>query len=73
MTDIILKLEDVRKSYYLENWKEIPVLNWINLEVKKNELIAIMWESWSWKSTLLNIIWCDGNIIFSILSNLGKR
>ncbi len=45
------------KSYYLENNQEVPVLKWIDLTIKENEFVAIMWESWSWKSTLLNIIW----------------
>lgn len=57
MNENIIKLENLKKSYFLENWVEIPVLNWINLEIKKNEFVAIMWESWCWKSTLLNIIW----------------
>lgn len=53
----IIQLKNLCKSYYLENWTEIPILKWIDLNIKKNEFIAIMWESWWWKSTLLNIIW----------------
>jgi len=33
-------------------------LKWINLEIKEWEFVALMWESWWWKSTLLNIIAC---------------
>lgn len=54
----IIKLVDLHKSYYLATWEEIPVLNGIDMEVNQNEFIALMWESGSWKSTLLNIIWC---------------
>lgn len=54
----IVKFEDVKKSYFLTNGVEIPVLKWINLEIYSGEFIALMWESGSWKSTLLNIIWC---------------
>jgi putative ABC transport system ATP-binding protein len=54
----IIEFKEVKKSYFLTNWIEIPVLKWINLEVKTGEFISLMWESWSWKSTLLNIIWC---------------
>jgi len=56
--EIIIKLEDVHKSYFLDNQEEIHVLKWINLEIKSGEFVALMWESWWWKSTLLNIIAC---------------
>ncbi len=53
-----VELKQVCKSYYLENGTEIPVLKWVDLAIKQNEFVALMWESWSGKSTLLNIIWC---------------
>lgn len=56
--EIIIELENVHKSYFLDNWEEIEVLKWINLKIKKWEFVALMWESWGWKSTLLNIIAC---------------
>jgi len=56
--ETIIKLQDIYKSFYLSNKKEIKILNWINLEVKSWDFIALMWESWSWKSTTLNIIAC---------------
>ncbi len=55
---VIVKFEDVKKSYFLTNWVEIPVLKWINLDIQSWEFVVLMWESGSWKSTLLNIIWC---------------
>ena len=55
--ETVIEMKNLCKSYYLENWVEIPVLTWIDLNIKRNEFVAIMWESWSWKSTLLNIIW----------------
>lgn len=55
---VIVKFEDVKKSYFLTNWVEIPVLKWINLDIISWEFVVLMWESGSWKSTLLNIIWC---------------
>ncbi len=57
-SETIIKLKDVHKSYFLDNWEEIKVLKWIDLEVRKWEFVALMWESWWWKSTLLNIIAC---------------
>lgn len=56
--EIIIELENVHKSYFLDNKDEIEVLKWINLKIKKWEFVALMWESWGWKSTLLNIIAC---------------
>jgi len=56
--ELIIELENVHKSYFLDNWEEIEVLKWINLKIKKGEFVALMWESWWWKSTLLNIIAC---------------
>jgi len=32
------------------------ILKWIDLQIKKWDFIAIMWPSWSWKSTLMNMI-----------------
>lgn len=52
----MIKLENIEKVYNLWN-QEIKVLKWINLEIEKWDFISIMWTSWSWKSTLMNIIW----------------
>lgn len=52
----MIKMKDIKKSYII--WEqEIEVLKWINLEIKEWEFVTIMWPSWSWKSTLMNIIW----------------
>ncbi len=58
MEKTVIKLKNVYKSYYLSNNEEISVLNGINFEIKQGEFVAIMGESWWWKSTLLNILWC---------------
>lgn len=53
----IIKMNEIKKSYFLANQDEIPVLKWVDLEIKSWEFVSLMWESGSWKSTLLNIIW----------------
>lgn len=56
--DLILELKDVKKSYYLANGTEIPVLKGIDLKIKRGEFVAIMGESGGGKTTLLNILGC---------------
>jgi len=51
----MVKLENIFKTYISEG-EEIHVLNGIDLEVKKGEIISIEGASGSGKSTLLNII-----------------
>lgn len=52
-----IRLEWIHKSYFLSNGVEIQVLKWVNLTIHRWEFIALMGHSWSWKSTLLNILW----------------
>lgn len=54
----IITLKNIFKSFYLDDGTEIPVLKWIDLDIKSWEFVSLMWESGSWKSTLLNIIGC---------------
>lgn len=53
---MLIELKNIIKSYKL--WTEIyKVLDWVNLSIDEWDFVAIMWPSWSWKSTLMNIIW----------------
>jgi putative ABC transport system ATP-binding protein len=56
-TQIILQLENIRKSYYLGK-QELPVLKGITLDIYKNDYVALMGPSGSGKSTLMNILGC---------------
>lgn len=52
----MISLKNIVKTYVV--WEqEIDVLKWVSLEIKEWEFVAIMWPSWSGKSTLMNIIW----------------
>ncbi len=52
----LIKMRDVHKSYFLSDKTEIPVLKWLNIDIKRWEFVALMGESGWGKSTLLNII-----------------
>lgn len=53
----IIHLDNIHKSYFMGN-QAIPVLKGINLDIYKNEYVALMGPSGSGKSTLMNILGC---------------
>jgi putative ABC transport system ATP-binding protein len=53
----IIHLHQIEKSYFMGN-QAIPVLKGINLDIFKNEYVALMGPSGSGKSTLMNILGC---------------
>lgn len=53
----IIHLENILKSYFLGK-QELPVLKGINMDIMKNEYVALMGPSGSGKSTLMNILGC---------------
>lgn len=53
----IIHLEQIRKSYFMGK-QELQVLKGINLDILKNEYVALMGPSGSGKSTLMNILGC---------------
>lgn len=54
---VIIRLENIQKSYFMGN-QAIPVLKGITLDIRKNEYVALMGPSGSGKSTLMNILGC---------------
>ena len=55
--DSIIHLGDIQKSYFMGK-QELQVLKGINLDIFKNEYVALMGPSGSGKSTLMNILGC---------------
>jgi len=53
----MIHLEKIRKSYFLGK-NELPVLKGIDMDIFKNEYVALMGPSGSGKSTLMNILGC---------------
>jgi len=53
----VISLKDIKKNYYLGK-EAVTVLKGINLEITKNEYVALMGPSGSGKSTLMNILGC---------------
>ena len=56
MADIIIRMENIKKSFFIGKPNELEVLHGIDLTVNDGEFIAIVGESGSGKSTLMNII-----------------
>ena len=56
MSQPVIRMENIVKTYYLGKPNELEILHGINLTVNKGEFVSIVGESGSGKSTLMNII-----------------
>lgn len=57
MSQVLLKVEDLSRSF-VSGDESLTVLNHINLEIKRGEMVAIVGASGSGKSTLMNVLGC---------------
>ena len=57
MEETVISLRNITKTYIM-GAEELTVLHGVNVEIMKNEYVAIMGPSGSGKSTLMNIIGC---------------
>jgi len=55
MSNVLVKMVDLHKRFTLEK-REIPVLNGVEIEIQKGELLCIVGASGAGKSTLLHIL-----------------
>lgn len=56
MSEILIDLKDIKKSYQITKSNYLNVLKNINLQVYKSEIVAIVGKSGAGKSTLLHIL-----------------
>jgi putative ABC transport system ATP-binding protein len=57
MNDVIIKLEGITREY-LMGTEQVRALRGIDLEIRRNEYVAIMGPSGSGKSTMMNMLGC---------------
>lgn len=56
----MIKINNLSKFFKANNWDKIIIYKNLDLEIKLGEFISILGTSWSWKTTLLNLIsWLD--------------
>ncbi len=59
----MINIENLSKNYW-----NINILKNTNLKIKEWEFVSIIWPSWSWKSTILNLLsWIDRDFKWDII------
>ena len=51
----MIKIRDLKKSFKQWEQKNI-IIKKLNLEIETGEFISVIWRSWSWKTTFLNML-----------------
>ena len=58
MSEPVIRMEKIVKTYYVGKPNELEILHGIDLTVNQGEFVSIVGESGSGKSTLMNVIGC---------------
>ena len=58
MSDVVIEVKDLCKTYYMDGGASQEVLKHINFKICEGEFVAIMGHSGSGKSTLMNTLGC---------------
>jgi len=62
----MIKIKELNKFFWEWN-KKIDIFKNLNIEINIWDFISILWPSWSWKSTFLNILsWIDRDFIWEL-------
>ena len=56
MSEPVIRMEKIVKTYYVGKPNELEILHGIDLTVNQGEFVSIVGESGSGKSTLLNLL-----------------
>jgi len=57
LSDVVIRVESLTKTYRMGS-EEVFALRGVNLEIRRNEYVAVMGPSGSGKSTFMNLIGC---------------
>lgn len=62
----MIKIKNLSKLFWVDSEK-VEIFRDLNLEIEEGSFISIVWPSWSWKSTFLNMMsWIDTDFIWNL-------
>ncbi len=62
----MIEIKKISKSFD-SNWSKVNIFKNLELDIKTGDFISIVWTSWSWKTTFLNMLsWIDNDYKWEI-------